>query len=329
MIAETMKAYQISGKEAGEVNEIAVPALPNEDSILIKNEAAIICSMTDLHIFEGIHEPNGPSGWDMPLPFTLGHESCGIVVKKGKNVSDVEIGDRVALAGFFATGSFAEYTVADTQYVKMPPHMNPTEGALLEMLSAVYQIVESNIVIGNTVVLLGCGAAGSYALKLCKAAGCTQIIVSEPHPEKREYALSQGADYVIDPSSEDVAAKIKEYTNGEMMDVCLEMSGYPEALAVMTSLVKRQGKIGMFGVYAKPTLVNLYDLHMNWANIMSAGYHRGYTTHALDKALAVVSAGVVDINDLVTHRIKLEGITDALLKIREGKENIRKVLVEF
>lgn len=329
MIPETMKAYQITGVEAGQVNEIAVPELKNEDSILVKNEAAIICSMTDLHIFEGVHEPNGPSGWDMPIPFTLGHENCGIVVKKGKNVTDVEVGDRVAMAGFFGSGAFAEYTVVDDQYVKMPEHMNPTEGALLEMLSAVYQVIEANIVIGNTVVILGAGAAGSYALKLCKAAGCTQIIVSEPHPEKREYALANGADYVIDPLSEDVIAKVKEYTNGEMVDVCLEMSGYPEAMLIMSSLVRRQGKIGMFGVYAKPTPVNLYDLHMNWSNIMSAGYYRGYTTHALDKAFSVVEAGVIDVNDLVTHRIKLDGISDALLKIREGKECIRKVLVEF
>ena len=107
MIPKTMKAYQITGVETGQVNEIPVPELKNEDSILVKNEASIICSMTDLHIFEGVHEPNGPSGWDMPMPFTLGHENCGIVVKKGKNVTDVEVGDRVAMAGFFGSGAFA------------------------------------------------------------------------------------------------------------------------------------------------------------------------------------------------------------------------------
>ncbi len=324
-----MKAYQITGVETGQVNEVPVPELADENSILIKNEASIICNMTDTHIFEGVHEPNGPNGWATELPYTLGHENCGIVVKKGANVTDVEVGDRVALAGFFATGSFAEYTMASDQYIKMPESMNPAEGALLEMLSAVYQVIETTIVIGNTVVILGCGGAGSYALKLCKAAGCTQIIVSEPNAGKREYALSQGADYVIDPATEDVVEKVKEYTNGKMTDVCLEMSGYPEAQAVMTSLVKRQGKVGMFGVCPKPTIVNTYDLHMNWSAIFSAGYHRGYTTHAIENALALVASGVVEINDLVTHRIKLEDLTDALKMIQEGKENIRKVLVEF
>lgn len=329
MIPEKMKAYQITGVESGEVFDINVPELKNENSILIKNEAACICNMTDSHIFEGVHEPNGPTGWDMPLPFTLGHESSGQVVKVGKNVTDVVVGDHVALAGFFESGSFGEYTVADRGYIKMPENMNATEGALLEMLSAVYQIVESNVVIGNSVVILGAGGAGSYAIKLCKAAGVTNLIVSEPHPDKRAYALSQGANYVIDPTSEDVAGKVKEYTNGKMVDVCLEMSGYPEALAVMTSLVRRRGKVGMFGVCPKPTMVNMYDLHMNWANIMSAGYFRGYTVYAIEKALEMVAAGVVDINDLITHEIKLEEITDCLKMIQKGQENIRKILVKF
>ncbi len=329
MIPETMKAYQITGKDAGQVNEIPVPELFDDNSVLIKNEASIICNMTDSHIFEGVHEPNGPSGWDMPSPFTLGHESSGIIVKKGANVKDVEIGDRVALAGFFASGSFAEYTVANEQFIKMPENMNAVEGALLEMLSAVYQVIETVFVIGNSVVILGCGGAGSYALKLAKAGGATRIIVSEPNAGKREFALSQGADYVIDPTTEDVAAKVKEYTNGEMVDVCLEMSGYPDALGVMTSLIRRQGKIGMFGVCPNPTPINMYDLHMNWSAIFSAGYYRGYTRHALVKALSLVANNVVDINDMITHEIKLEDLTDALKMIQAREENIRKIVVKF
>ncbi len=329
MIPEKMKAYRITGEETGGVFEIDVPKLRDENCILIKNEAATICNMTDSHIFECVHEPNGPNGWEMKFPFTLGHESSGKVVKVGSDVKDVKVGDRVALAGFFESGSFAEYTMASKGYVKIPDTMNPAEGALLEMLSAVYQIVETVFTIGHSAVILGCGGAGSYALKLLKAGGATQVIVSEPHPGKRAYALAQGADHVIDPTTENVAEKVNEYTHGEMVDVCLEMSGYPEALAVMTSLIKRQGKVGMFGVCPNPTTVNMYDLHMNWSAIFSAGYFKGYTERALQKALEMVKTGVVDINDLVTDEIRLDGVTDALKKIQKGEENIRKILITF
>lgn len=328
MIPKTMKAFQITGKERGEVREIPVPEL-QDDCILIKNEAATICNMTDIHIYEGVHEPNGPSGWDMPLPFTLGHENSGIVVKAGKNVTDVEVGDRVAVAGFFESGSFAEYTACRAGYIKMPKEMSAVEGTLLEMVSAVYLIVDQVFTLGESVVLLGAGAAGSIALKLVKAGGATKIIVVEPIAGKREYALANGANYVIDPETEDVVAKIKEYTNNKMVDTVIELSGYPKSLAVMNSCVRRGGRIGMFGVCPEPTLVNMYDLHMNWSSIVSAGYKRGYTEYVQHKALELVEAGVIKIDDLITHRIKLEQVEEALNMIQERKENIRKVLIEF
>jgi len=330
-IPATMKAYQINGKNEGFINEIPVPELFDENSIIIKNEAAIICNMTDSHIFEGSHEPNGPSGWDMPLPCTLGHESAGIVVKKGASVTDVEIGDRVALAGFFASGSFAEYTVANDQYLKLPDNVSAVDGALLEMMSCTYQMVETIFTIGDSVVVMGCGGAGSYVVKQVIAGGASQVIVVEPHADKRTYALAQGADYVIDPTTEDVVAKVKEYTNGEMVDDVFEMSGYPESQSLMCSLPKRRGKIGMFGVNPDPAAatINLYDLHMNWSAIYSAGYNRGYTRHALVKALDLVANEVVDLGDMITHGITLEGITDAIHMIHEGKENIRKIVIKF
>jgi 2-desacetyl-2-hydroxyethyl bacteriochlorophyllide A dehydrogenase len=324
-----MQAFQITGVEQGEVREIDVPELKDEKSVLIKNEAAIICNKTDLHIYEGVHEPNGPSGWDMPLPFTLGHESSGIVVKKGSAVNIVDVGDRVSVRGFFESGSFAEYTMASDGFTKMPENMTPVEGALLEMLSAVYMIVESVFTLGESVVVLGAGAAGSYAIKLLKAGGATKIIVSEPHPGKRDYALSAGVNNVIDPTSEDVVAKVKEYTDGKMVDTCIDLAGEPESLAVMTSVIKRGGRVGMFGVCPKPTTVNMYDLHMNWAAIYSAGFKRGYTDYAHEKALEMVAAGVVKIDDLITHRIKMDEIPQAMNMIKEGKESIRKILVEF
>jgi NADPH:quinone reductase-like Zn-dependent oxidoreductase len=124
MIPETMKAFQFAGTNQVGVYDVPVPELKDENSILIKNDAAIICNMTDTHIYEASHEPNGPSGWDMPLPCTLGHESSGIVVKKGKAVTNVEIGDRVALCGWFESGSFAEYTMASGGFINLLQQLN-------------------------------------------------------------------------------------------------------------------------------------------------------------------------------------------------------------
>ncbi len=329
MIPATMKAFQFMSEGKAGVLEVPVPELKDANSILIKNDAAIICNMTDTHIYEGVHEPNGPSGWDMPLPCTMGHESSGIVVKKGSNVTNVELGDRVALCGWFESGSFAQYTMASAGYIKVSNEMSGAQGALVEMLSCVYLIVDQVFTIGESVVLMGAGAAGTLGLKLVKAGGATKIIVVEPHPGKREYALANGAHYVIDPETEDVAAKVREYTNGKMVDVVMEFSGYPKSLAVMNSCVRRGGKIGLFGVCPQPTTVNMYDLHMNWATIVTAGYKRGYTEYVQEKAVEMIEAGVVNLDDMITHKVKLDDVEAAFRMIQKGEENIRKVLIEL
>ena len=328
MIPETMKAFQLIGKNEAGIFEVPVPELKNENSILIKNDAAIICNMTDTHIYEGVHEPNGPSGWNMPLPCTMGHESSGVVVKKGSAVSDVEVGDRVALSGFFESGSFAEYTMASAGYAKVA-NMSAAQAASVELLSAVYLIVDQVFTVGKSVALLGAGAAGTLGLKLVVAGGATKIIVVEPHAGKRDYAKAHGAHHVIDPTTEDVVAKVREYTGGKMVDVVMEFSGYPESFAIMTSCVRRHGEIGLFGVCPEPTLVNMYDLHMNWANIVTAGHKRGYTGYCQRKAIEMIEAGVVDVDDMITHRIKLDQIEDALHMIQKSQENIRKILIEI
>lgn len=327
MIPKTMKAVQITGKEQIEVREIPVPELFDEKSILIKNEAVCICNLTDLHIFEGTHNYNGPEG--TTLPFTLGHEICGKVVKKGSLVTDVEIGDRVSLRGWFCSGGFAEYTVCNVDYMKVPDNMNAEEGALLEMLAAVYLMTEQVLRIGDTVVQLGCGGAGSYFVKLLKAGGATKIIVSEPHPAKREFALKNGATHVIDPTKEDVLARVKEITNGLKCDVAIDAAGVPDTIRIMTSLVRRKGKVGMFGVCPVPTVSDFYQIHENATAVISAGYNHDYTPYAHEKAMDLVSSGVIDLSDMITHRITLDSLPDAIKMIKEGKENIRKIVVNF
>ncbi len=325
MIPKTMKAVQITGREKLEVREVPVPELFDEKSILIKNDAVCICNLTDLHILEGTHLYNGPVG--VKLPFTLGHEICGTVIKKGSMVKDVEPGDRVTLRGWNCSGGFAEYTVANIDYLKLPDSLSVEEGALLEMLTAAYLMVEQVLRIGDTAVLLGCGGAGSYILKLLKAGGATKIIVSEPHPEKREFALKHGAAYVIDPAKEDVLEKVKEYTGGLKCDVVIDAAGVPETIRIMPALVRRKGKIGMFGVCTVPTVSDFYQIHENATAVFSAGYNHDYTVYGHEKAMDLLTSGVIDLSDMITHRIGLGDIPAMLQTIREGKENIRKVLV--
>jgi len=322
-----MRAVQITGKEQIEVREIPVPGLFDEKSILIKNEAVGVCAQTDLHIFEGTHIPNGARG--TKPPFTLGHEVSGIVVKAGREVTDVQEGDRVSLRGWFCSGGYADYTVANVDYIKIPQSTDAETGALLELLTCTYIMAEQVLRIADTVVILGHGAAGTYFNKLAKAGGASLIIVSEPNPHRRQYALELGADHVIDPNTEDVLERVKEFTNGEKCDTVIEAAGFPGSIAVMPTLVRRRGRIGMFGVCTTPTISNFYQIHENATAVFSAGYHLDYTEVGHRKAFDLVDKKIIDISDMVTQRISLEKVPEALAMVKEGKENIRKIMVKF
>jgi len=120
LAAVVEKPYQF------EIKEIPTPQV-TDDSFLVKVEASSICNATDNHIVEGIFD----GGHDR-YPQILGHEVCGIVVEKGKNVNNVELGERVAQ--YSPNGTFAEYVLfhKDSVFAKVPATMTPEEGCICE-----------------------------------------------------------------------------------------------------------------------------------------------------------------------------------------------------
>lgn len=330
MISSTMKAAYVVGNNKVEVRETATPKLWNDNSILIKNRATSLCSLTDLHLREGAAPHNGPVGTNETTdPYIVGHEVCGEVIEKGDNVTDVEIGDRVSLRGWFCSGGLAEYVCTDVDYMKIPENFTDHEGALIEMLAAVWLLAEQVLRIGESVVLIGHGGAGTYFNKLIQAAGITNSIVIEPHPEKRAYAKTLGATHVIDPYNEDVLKKVTEYTNGERADTVIEAVGDPDTILMMTSLVARGGKVGMFGVPRKPILGDFLNIHENATAVFSAGYHYDYVPLAHKRAIDLIQSKVIDLSDMVTHRISIDDVPNALDMVEAKKENIRKIIVDF
>ena len=330
-IPKTMKAGIVTKPGKLEIKEVPVPQLWDDKSILIKNEVTCLCNLTDKHLMDGADVHNGPQGTNTSkAPFILGHEICGTVLQKGAAVTTVNVGDRVSVRGWFASGGYAEYVVANCDFLKIPSTMSAETGALLEMGAAVWLMTEQVLRIGDTVAMLGHGGAGNYFRKMLKAGGATKLIVSEPHPEKRAYALAHGADYVIDPYAEDVIKRVEELTGGEGVDVCIDVCGEPDTINLMTRLPRRMGKVGMFGVPTSPVPDgNFFWIHEKALAVFSGGYHFDYTEIAHKKVLRLVESGVIDFSDLITHRIKLEEVPAMIETIRGKKENIRKVAIVF
>src|SRR5690606_426188 len=102
------------------------------------------------------------------------------------------------------------------------------------------------VVAGSSMAIVGAGPMGLLHLLLGRAAGAGPIIVSEPTPERREIAKRWGADLVLDPATEDVAAAVKGATDGYGADAVIVSVGIAELVPPALDLVRKQGAINLF-----------------------------------------------------------------------------------
>ena len=249
----------------------------DEKELLIKVEVCGLCG-TDFHIYKG-------ESYSKP-PVIPGHEFVGIVSDKGYDVFNFEIGDRVAVdpniycgeckfcregkinycenlkaLGVSINGGFAEYSIApSSQAYLLPKDFSFNSAAFIEPLSCCIRGMDkASIKHGENLVILGGGTIGLLMLQLAIISGAGKIIVIEPIAEKREMAYQLGADYVLDPDSSELLARVNDLTLGGA-DVVIECVGKMAAAELAINVARKGGRIILFGLAEKKDSINL-NLH--------------------------------------------------------------------
>ena len=226
-----MKAAVFYGKHDLRMEEQPV-AVPGDNEVLIKVHACGICG-TDVHIFNGDEgAAKSPSGT------ILGHEFAGEVVQVGAKVKKLKVGDRVCVdpnylcaecyycqsglghfcenmvgIGTTVNGGFAEYCVVpECQAYVFSKDTSYEKAAMCEPVACcLHGIDMCDIACGDTVAVIGGGMIGLIMLQLARLRGAAKLILIEPVKEKRDMAVSLGADITIDPISTDVVAELAKY----------------------------------------------------------------------------------------------------------------------
>lgn len=162
------------------------------------------------------------------LPFTPGAEVAGIVAKVGANVKNVKEGSRVVT--LIESGGYAEYVRVPAQMLIPIPENIPFEKAValpLQGLTA-YHVLKTmgRLEQGETVLIhAAAGGVGSLAVQLAKKFGAGKIIATASTAEKLEFAKKMGADTLINYTEEGWEEQVREATDGNGVDVALEMVG--------------------------------------------------------------------------------------------------------
>lgn len=196
---------------------------PAETDVVVDVSAVGICG-SDLHYYE--HGRIGDYVVDAPI--VLGHESAGVVAAVGDDVTDLSVGDRVALepgvpcraceycrsgrynlcpdVEFMATpphdGAFAEAVAWPADYAyRLPDSVDERSGALAEPVSvALHACRRGDVGAGDDVLVTGGGPIGLLCAAVADALGAGEVVLSEPVEAKRSLARDRGVTAAVDPT---------------------------------------------------------------------------------------------------------------------------------
>jgi 2-desacetyl-2-hydroxyethyl bacteriochlorophyllide A dehydrogenase len=324
-----MKAAVFGSDRALVLRDVPVKAVGPGD-VLVRVEAAGICG-TDVHILQG-EFPAVP-------PVVLGHEFAGIVAEIGDGVTNVAVGDRVAIEphvlcgtcrhcqdgraylcpkrrgfGVHLDGGFAEYALvhAPNAY-RVPDGVGASIAALAEPLGCAFHGVErGGVGPGDTVAVFGAGPVGIMLGLLARRAGALRVLFVEPNPTRRGLAGRFPFDGVVHPDEARQAAAA--VTGGDGFDVVFDASGAPPAIQQALTVAGRGGTLVIFGVAAPDAQITMapYDIYYRELTI------KGSLVNAYAHRRVVSLLSELDLAPLVTHTFPLGEIQQALSLVREG-----------
>ncbi len=160
------------------------------------------------------------------LPYTPGRDAAGLVEAAGEGVLSVKSGDRVYVGGS-VTGTYAEFALCEERQIgRLPESISYAQGAgiFIPYATAYRALFQKARILASEKVFIhgGSGAVGLAAIQLAAAAGC-RVAASAGSEAGRRIAKEQGAELVVDHRSETHGDEVREWTQGEGVDVVLEM----------------------------------------------------------------------------------------------------------
>ncbi|WP_460001758.1 zinc-dependent alcohol dehydrogenase [Paradesulfitobacterium aromaticivorans] len=316
---------------------------PGSGEVLIKVKAVGICG-SDIPIFNGVRA--------VPFPLIPGHEFAGEIVEVGEGVNGFKLGDRVAPSlviscgscdycklglesmceslteiGIDIDGGFAEYVKAPAKVLhRLPDNVNFMEGASVDPVASAYHSVRrASINPADTVVIFGPGPIGLYALQLAKLEGAYKVIIigAQGDESRLQIASELGADAaLLFNNEEELLKKISDLTWGKMADVVIEATGVPEVFPACLKAVRKSGRLGLTGVFHRPTEVLLSQIVKKEITVRGSFC---YTWLEFGTCLNLIALGKVRIDKVVSHQLPLSEIGKAL-EMLSTKEALKVVL---
>lgn len=333
--------------EAGpglEMQRVPVPEI-GPDDVLIRIHKTGICG-TDIHIWN----------WDewaertVPVPLVTGHEFAGVIVDKGRNVTDLTLGQRVSGEGHLVgkqsrasragrfhldpetrgigvneQGAFADYLRLPAFNVVPLPDGVPDEiGAILDPLGNAVHTALSFDLVGEDVLITGAGPIGIMAGAVARHIGARHVVITDINPERLALAGNVADVVPVNVATTDLKSVTERLGMKEGFDVGLEMSGSQAAFDQMVEALVMGGRIAMLGIPPGKSPVDWSRIVFKAITIKGVYGREIFETWY--KMIAMLENGL-DVAPVITHRFSADAFEEGFAVMRSGDSG--KVVLDW
>jgi threonine 3-dehydrogenase len=315
------------------------------DDVLIRVRKTGICG-TDVHIWN----------WDdwarrtVPVPLVTGHEFAGVVVEVGRNVTDVEVGQRCSGEGHLIgrhsrqsrsgrfhldpetrgigvnePGAFAEYLrLPAFNVVPLPDDIDDEIGAILDPLGNAVHTALSFDLVGEDVLITGAGPIGIMAAAVARHVGARHVVITDINQDRLDLAARVADVVPVNVARQDLREVEGALKMKEGFDVGMEMSGSQAALDQMVENMVMGGRIALLGIPPGKSPVDWSRIVFKAITIKGVYGREIFETWY--KMIAMLQSGL-DVRGVITHRMRAEDFARGFEVMRSGASG--KVVLDW
>ncbi|MFT5343422.1 MAG: threonine 3-dehydrogenase [Paracoccaceae bacterium] len=315
------------------------------DDVLIKINKTGICG-TDIHIWN----------WDewaaktVPVPLITGHEFAGQIVELGRNVDDLQIGQRCSGEGHLIgkhsrqsragkfhldpetrgigvneQGAFAQYLrLPAFNVVPLPDAISDDIGAILDPLGNAVHTALSFDLVGEDVLITGAGPIGIMAAVVARHVGARHVVITDVNQTRLDLAAKVADVVPVNVAEQDLDEVRDRLKMREGFDVGLEMSGNQHALDQMVEALVMGGQIALLGIPPGKSPVDWSRIVFKAITIKGVYGREIFETWY--KMIAMLENGL-NISDVITHRFGIDDFEQGFAAMKSGQSG--KVVLDW
>lgn len=287
---------------------------------------------SDVHMWAS-HWGNAAPGSESAEPLIMGHEGSGVVVELGEGVTNVKVGDRVALEPTHKSGHYeglnmlAQFTVHRAEKChKLADNVTFEEAAMCEPFAiSLHAVRRAGVKKGDRVLVLGAGPIGQLALIASLGEGAGKVVVTDVKAKRLEIVKTFGAHASVDVGGltpAQAADKAKAAFGGEEIDVVIDAAGHESTVETGCRAVKEGGVVQMVGIATTKVNVDLwlllpkeleirgvghpFNLNLALSHLLTALFFQSWFYGPdYPTALKMIADGTVNLKPLASHHIPI------------------------